>query len=91
MGEEAGEDVGEEHRAQRQQDVLHTMEARPEDEHADRDRRDRDADERCHPGQAEGRGDACELRAGRADVGQHERHQEGVRPARSVTFADQRA
>ena len=74
MGEHAGDDVGDEDRAEREQDVLDAAERAAQHEHARRRPRRRDAHvaaragEQLHPGR-----DAGELGADRADVRDHER------------------
>ena len=71
-----GDDVGDEHRAQRQQHVLDAVEGAAQDQHADAQGGDRDGDVAAGPRQDLHAGrDAGELGADRADVGDDERRQ----------------
>jgi hypothetical protein len=90
VGEEAGDDVGDEYRAQCQQEVLDVAEVLAQDEGRDAGRRQRHADVTTHSGeQFHRRGDAGELGAKRAGVGDHQRGQDQRSGPRAVVLADE--
>ena len=87
VGQDAGDDVGDEDGAQRQQHVLDAAEGAAQDEQADRGGGERDrqiaagAGKDLHPG-----GDAGELGADRAEVGHHQRGQRSLGPPPAVAL-----
>ena len=86
MREEAGDDVGDEHRRQGEQHVLDTPEAALDDEGRHQGRSERHADVSRHAGQVEARCDTGELRSSGADVRGHEHGRVcgSVRPRETV-------
>ena len=90
MGEEPGDDVGDEDRAQREQEVLDAAEALAQDESRDADRRERHAEVATHAAeQVHAGGDPGELGAEGAGVGDHESGQDDRGGPLAVALADQ--
>jgi hypothetical protein len=72
-GEDAGGDVGDEHRGQPDQDVLDAVEAAAGHQRCHHHGGDGDGEVAADTEQLEARGDPGQFGAGGADVGQHER------------------
>jgi hypothetical protein len=90
VGEEARGDIGDEHGAQREQHVFDPVEGAAKDQQGDADRGERHADVAADPAeQVEPSGDAGELGAHRADVGDYEGGHLDARVARAPVQSHQ--
>ena len=91
MGEEARDDVGDEDRAERQQDVLDAVEGPAQDEQRDAERGQRDADVATRPRRAAPcRPPRRRTRRTSCRVGHHQRAEHDAAPRGAVVLADQR-
>jgi hypothetical protein len=90
VGEDAREQIGGEHRAERQQHVLDPVKPGSQHQHGHPGGGQRHADRRRDMRELEARRDAGELRAGRAEVGHHQRHEQRQRGTRAEALPGQR-
>jgi hypothetical protein len=88
VGEQPGDDVGHEHRAERQEDVLDAAKVATQHEQRDRERGDRNAHVARDAGKLERGGDAGEFGARGAHVGHEEGEQAQGGHADSVALAN---